>query len=177
MSHRTPLLVVLILACSGAPTELRIPDVTFKDLEGYWLIDYSTVQTDTLTPQLFDTRAFPTCPDGPPPPSEPCVPRPFYFGLTSVGGSGLYSFASRTDGTQVTIQGNVAMHGDTLALSQESLGCCVGPAAYVIELYPTRLHLSRQRLLGPVDFHTYGFTFPVGVVYAPGHEDWWLLRP
>jgi hypothetical protein len=161
--------------CSCSDSLSPIANPTFATVHGVWTIDYDRVVTQQASPQVYDTRSFPTCSQSVPP---PCVIRPAYFILDSIS-QGQYAIASvpPTDSTyRPLLLGSAAVANDSLILGATVINCCRTASTYHLDVYTSTMHLHRSWTMGAFEAQLYGFTVPIGAVTLGGVEDWWFRR-
>ena len=162
-----------LVACSES-MESSTQNPTFATVQGVWTDNYRRVVTQEGTPQVFDTRSIPTCSSSVPP---PCVLRPYYLVLETTN-QGQYSFATvlPSDPSYTPLLlGSAAVANDSLILGATVIGCCQAPATYGLQVYSSRMHLTRHWTMGAVDAQRFGFSLPGGGSLE-ATEEWWFQR-
>jgi hypothetical protein len=167
--------VVVVSAEACSDSEAPIARPTFANVQGVWITDYRRVVSQETTPQVFDSRSFPTCSASVPP---PCTVNPYYFTLDSVN-QGQYTFATTppSDPSYVPLlAGTAAVVNDSLLLGATTIGCCRAAATYALQVYSSRMHLFRHWTLGGADARPLGLTLPSGSSTLEATEEWWFRR-
>lgn len=159
-------------ACSD-PMEAPIGTPTFATVQGTWTADYRRVVTREASPQVFDTRPIASCSATVPP---PCVIRPFYFVLDSANqGQWAYATVPPTDSTYAPLLlGSAAVANDSLILGATVINCCQSAATYHLDVFSSRMRLTRHWTLGALDAQLLGFTLPPGGTLEADEELWYL---
>jgi len=166
-------LVVGVGACSES--EAPIANPTLRSVQGVWIEDYTRVVSQESTPQVYDSRSFPTCSGTTQP---PCTINPLYFALDS-SSQYQYSFAPLppTDpGYAPLLAGTAVVANDSLVLGPTVVNCCRAASMYRLEVYSSRMHLVRNWRLGGVDANRLGFTLPSGTSTLDAIEQLWFHR-
>jgi hypothetical protein len=166
-------LAVGVGACSQS--EAPIANPTFRSVQGVWIVDYTRVVSQESTPQVYDSRSFPTCSSSTQP---PCTINPLYFVLDS-SSQYQYSFAPvpPTGPAYVPLlAGPAAVANDSLVLGATVVNCCRAASTYRLEVYSSRMHLVRNWRLGGGDAQRLGFTLPSGASTLDAIEQMWLHR-
>ena len=160
-------------ACSQS--EAPIANPTFHSVQGVWIVNYQRVVSQETTPQVFDSRSFPTCS---PTTQPPCTIDPTYFVLDTAN-RGQYSFAlvPPSDPAYVPfLAGTASVANDSLILGATVVNCCRAASTYRLEVYASQMHLMRNWRLGGADAQLLGFTLPSGAATLDAVEQWWFRR-
>jgi hypothetical protein len=173
MRTSAPCLVLALglVSCSES-MEAPIGNPTFATVQGVWTADYRRVVTQEASPQVYDSRSIATCSATVPP---PCAIRPFYFVLDSAN-QGQYAFASAPPSESTyspLLLGTAAVANDSLILGPTLINCCLAAATYGLEVFASRMHLTRHWTIGAFDAQSLGFALPPGGSLQATEELWY----
>jgi len=144
--------------------------ISLVAVQGVWTLDYRRIVTQEGTPQVYDTRSLPTCSASV---RYPCVVLPYHFVLDTTK-QGQYSFGPPSDPTH-TARGSAAVVGDSIILAARwRQPMTVPPATYRLQVYSSRMHLTRHNRLGADAARWYGFKdLPPGGSLEVTEECWY----